>query len=93
LNLAWRHRLSAAASLGLVLSLARRRPPAAAAWLGLLCALNGGFYRLLSRRGRRHLMGGIALHVAHHLVSVLAFLVGVLGMFRLRKTVARTGRE
>ena len=80
LNLAWRHRLSAASSFAILLSLTRRRPAAATASLGVLCVLNQRFYRLLARRGRRHLVGGIGLHVIHHLISVLALLVGLVGM-------------
>jgi hypothetical protein len=80
LNLAWRHRISAASSVVILLSLTGRRPRTAAASLGVLCTLNQGFYRLLAGRGRRYLLTGIGLHVIHHATSVLALVVGVVGM-------------
>ena len=78
LNLGWRHRLSAGASVVLVDRLLRRRTAEAAAALAALCALNIRFYRLLAVRGPRYLVGGIAVHVVHHLTSALALVVGVL---------------
>jgi glycosyltransferase involved in cell wall biosynthesis len=78
LNLGWRHRLSAAASLLLIDRLLRRRVVASATALAALCALNVRFYRLLASRGWRYLFGGIAIHVVHHLTSVLALVLGVL---------------
>ena len=84
MNLAWRHRLSATSSVLMLLSLTRRRPTAAAALLGTVCMVNHRFYRLLARRGRRYCLGGIALHVLHHLTSALALVIGVLGPGRGR---------
>jgi hypothetical protein len=80
LNLAWRHRLSAASCGALLLSLTRKRPTAASASLGVLCVLNHRFYRLLAARGRRYALGGVCLHVIHHLTSILALLMGVAGV-------------
>jgi len=80
LNLAWRHRISTASSVALVVSLARRQPAAAGGALAVLCVINRHLYRLLADRGGRHLLGGIGLHVVHHLTSVVALVVGVLGM-------------
>lgn len=77
LNVGWRHRLSAAASLVAVQRLARRRVLGAAAALAALCALNMRFYRLLAARGGRYLLGGIAAHVVHHVTSAVALIVGV----------------
>lgn len=93
LNLAWRHRLSAAASLLMMLSLTRRRPRAATASLGVLCALNQPFYRLLAGRGRRYLAAGIALHIVHHLTSVIALVVGIVGMPGDSSPVGRRPRK
>jgi glycosyltransferase involved in cell wall biosynthesis len=80
LNLAWRHRLSAATSLLILLSLTRRSPRGATASVGVLFTLNRSFYRVLAGRGRRYLVTGIALHVIHHLTSALALVVGVVGL-------------
>jgi hypothetical protein len=77
-NLGWRHRLSAAASLLAVDRLVRRRLVASATALAALCALNLRFYRLLASRGWRYLLGGIAVHVIHHLTSALAVPLGIL---------------
>jgi hypothetical protein len=68
----------------MMLSLSRRRPAGAAVAFATLCTINQRFYRLLARRGARYLLGGIALHVIHHLTSVLAFLVGIAGMAERR---------
>jgi GT2 family glycosyltransferase len=78
LNCGWRHRLSAAScTLGTVfaaLGLPMLALVAAAALLGL----NVGFYALLARQlGPTQALAGVALHGAHHLVSVAAVPVGV----------------
>ena len=93
LNLAWRHRLSAATSVLIVLSLSRRRPTAATASFGLLCTLNQRFYRLMAIRGRRYLLTGIALHVIHHLTSAVALVVGVVGLPADTSPVGRSSQE
>jgi GT2 family glycosyltransferase len=73
LNLGWRHRASAVASLVLVTSVIARRRRAAGASLLALVALNTSFYALLLRRGGwRQLAAGVPLHVLHHLVGVAA---------------------
>lgn len=79
LNLAWRHRVSAGSCVLLTGAILRRRSAGAVVGLGLLCAINRRFYRSLAGRGRRYLLGGVALHIVHHLTSVLAFLLAVLG--------------
>jgi Glycosyl transferase family 2 len=86
LNLEWPHRLSAASSVVLALSLTGRRPAHAAVSFGVLCVINRRFYGLLARRGRRHLLGGIGLHVIHHLTSVLALFIGIAGTADPRPT-------
>ncbi len=86
LNLAWRHRLSAAAALTAALAACARRPLAAAAALGGLVALNARFYGLLMRRGGVALVAaGVPLHLLHHLVSVLSVLVGSIAHARRRR--------
>jgi GT2 family glycosyltransferase len=73
LNLGWRHRLSAAASVVAVLSLLRGRVRTAVAALGVLVALNRSFYELLARRrGPGETVAGVGLHVLHHLVGALS---------------------
>jgi Glycosyl transferase family 2 len=77
LNLAWRHRLSALASLVAVVAAIARRPLAAAGAVGALVALNASLYALLRRRGGISLaLIGLPLHVLHHLVSIVAALAG-----------------
>jgi hypothetical protein len=78
LNLGWRHRLSALASLAIVAAGALLAPIAAAAALVALLVLNLSFYRLLMRRlGPLQAAAGVGLHVVHHLVSVAAVVLGV----------------
>jgi glycosyltransferase involved in cell wall biosynthesis len=82
LNLAWRHRVSAASCVVMVASVIRKRPGTAAASLGVLGALNYRFYRLLARRGPRYLVSGVCLHVLHHLTSAAALVLGLLSAGR-----------
>ena len=73
LNLSWRHRAGAAASVLVIFSLCRRRPLAAALALAALAALNVKLYRLLlARRGARAVPAGLAAHVVHHATGVAA---------------------
>jgi hypothetical protein len=73
LNLGWRHRLSALASLAAVLAAIARRPLAAAGAFGALVALNARFYALLRERGGIGLgLAGPPLHLLHHLVAIVA---------------------
>jgi GT2 family glycosyltransferase len=70
LNLGWRYRLSAIASVIGVAALALRRPRAAALAILSLVALNAGFYRLLlRRRGASQAAAAIPLHLIHHLTA------------------------
>lgn len=79
LNLGWRHRFSAVASVVLACSVAARRPRAASASLGLLLLLNARFYALLARkRGPAEAAAGVGLHVVHHLTAVCAVPAGVI---------------
>ena len=73
LNLGWRHRLSAAASLVGAVAIVRRRPLAAAAAAASLVALNRSFYSLLvRRRGPVEAAAGVGLHAIHHLTAAAA---------------------
>jgi hypothetical protein len=77
LNLGWRHRTTAVASLALVTALARRRLPLSAGLLVLIITLNQSFYRLLLRqRGAAVVAAGLPLHIVHHLVGLAALPAG-----------------
>jgi GT2 family glycosyltransferase len=85
LNLGWRHRLSAAASLVGFSALATRRFGLAAASTAALVSLNGSFYRLLLRkRGPKDAALGIGLHVLHHLTGIAAVPAGI-ALFTVEK--------
>jgi GT2 family glycosyltransferase len=85
LNLGWRHRLSAVASLTAVGAFGTRRPRVGAAALLALLALNADFYRLLARRrGPFEATVGVGLHALHHLAAVAAVPVAILRRARLR---------
>jgi GT2 family glycosyltransferase len=86
LNLGWRHRLSAAASIALVGSLAARKPRQATLALGTLVALNAEFYGLvLRRRGPATAVAGVGLHALHHLTGAAAVPLGLLEHARERR--------
>ncbi len=86
LNLGWRHRLSAAASLVAAVSVLRGRYRSALWALAGLAALNRSFYRLLAgRRGRAEAAVGIGLHAIHHVTGVLSVPVGALVHLRERR--------
>ena len=74
LNLSWRHRASALASVVLAAAALARRGRLVLAALAVLAALNARFYALLWRRGGPSLLAaGVPLHVLHHLTAVAAF--------------------
>jgi Glycosyl transferase family 2 len=78
LNLGWRHRLSAAASLVGAAALLRRRPLAAGGAAVALVALNHSFYALLlARRGPLEAAAGVGLHSLHHLTAAAAIPAGL----------------
>jgi GT2 family glycosyltransferase len=78
LNLGWRHRATAAASLALLAALARRRLPLSAGLLVLIITLNQSFYRLLLRqRGAAVVAASLPLHIVHHLAGVAAVPAGL----------------
>jgi GT2 family glycosyltransferase len=85
LNLGWRHRLSALASVIAAVSLIRGRLGRAGRALALLVALNAPFYGLLARRrGRLEAGLGVGLHALHHVVGALSVPVGALVYLRGR---------
>jgi hypothetical protein len=89
LNLGWRHRLSAVASLAAVGGFVLRRPALTAAGAGVLVVLNAPFYALLARRrGAFQATLGVALHAAHHLTAVASVPAGA-ASFALRRSAAR----
>jgi glycosyl transferase family 2 len=78
LNLGWRQRASAAASVVALLALLARRPRAFALATAGLLALNRDFYLLLARRGgARLLLAGFVLHLVHQLTAVASAPVAV----------------
>jgi hypothetical protein len=78
LNLGWRHRLSALASLAIVWGAGARRARPAVAGLCVLITLNRSFYALLWRRGGpRGAVAGVGLHVLHHLTGIAAVGLGM----------------
>ena len=86
LNLRWRHRVSALASVALAGALAARRfrvlVPAAA----VLITLNRAFYMLLwEKLGPRRAALGVGLHVVHHLSAVAASPLAVWSYLRTRR--------
>jgi GT2 family glycosyltransferase len=78
LNLGWRRRAGAAASLGLVAATAAGRPRLAACFLGIMVGLNRPFYTLLlSKRGPAAVLTAIPLQLLHDLTSAAAVPLGV----------------
>lgn len=88
LNLGWRYRFSALASIVLVAAVLLGQPWLALGTLAGLIALNVSFYRLLVRRmGVARAAVGVALHVAHLLTAAIALPLGVVAyLARRRKT-------
>lgn len=78
LNLGWRNRASAIASVAFAVAVLGRRPRLAAGALGTMLALNFSFYSLvLRRRGAAEALASVGLHIVHHLTAVCAVPVGV----------------
>jgi Glycosyltransferase like family 2 len=94
LNLGWRHRVSALASVVLVGSVVTRRAGAAGASLVTLGAANRSFYSLLAkRRGPWGAVTGVLLHAIHHLTAVAAAPLGLLAYVRRRYGAVEVDRE
>ena len=86
LNLGWRERASAAASVAAAVSLLRRKPAGLALAAGALVALNCDFYGLLARKqGARRAAMGVGLHAIHHLIAAAAVPAGVIAHLRRRR--------
>ena len=78
LNCGWRHRLSAGASVALVLAVVLGLPAVALAGTGAMLTLNRAFYRLLvDRMGPLQAVVGVGLHGLHHLIAVAAVPAGI----------------
>lgn len=93
LNLSWRHRLTAVASLILVAGVATRSTKVGIPALISILVLNGPFYLLLRRRGGWPLaLTGVPLHVLHHLVGVVSVPAGLALHAHDRATRSRTPR-
>lgn len=73
LNLGWRQRASAAASIGLLGALLARRPRLATAAFAANLVLDRDLYALLARRGGPQLLlAGIGLHQLHQLTAAVS---------------------
>lgn len=89
LNLGWRHRLSALASLLGAFGVVRRRPVFLVASAATLVALNHDFYGImLRRRGPGAAAASVTLHAVHHLVGIVAVPFGVIRYVRDRQDAA-----
>jgi GT2 family glycosyltransferase len=85
LNLAWRHRVSALATLTAAAGLVARRPRVVLAGLAGQLALNTSFYMLLlRRRGPVEALAGVGLHAVHQLTAIAAVPLGLLAFARER---------
>jgi len=83
LNLGWRERMSAVASVLAGVSLLRRKPAGVVVGLGALVVLNRSFYALLARRqGTARAAAGVGLHAIHHLTAAAAVPAGVIAHLR-----------
>ena len=86
LNLGWRERASAAASVAAAVSLLRRKPGGVALAAGTLVGLNRDFYGLLARKqGPKRAAMGVCLHAIHHLTSAAAVPAGVIAHLRRQR--------
>ena len=92
LNLAPRHRASAAAALTAAVAIAARRPAVALGAMGALVAINRDLYALLARRrGPAQAVAGVGLHALHHLVGIAAVPAGAIAYLReQRRSGAQT---
>jgi GT2 family glycosyltransferase len=85
LNLGWRHRASAVATVVTAVALLRGRLRTAALGIAALFAFNRSFYALLARRrGRAEAAAGVGLHALHHLVAALSVPIALVEHLRRR---------
>lgn len=86
LNLAWRHRLSAAAAVAVASAPLVRSSRLATGAALVLVALNWRFYRLLFRAGGTvQVAAGVPLHVLHHVTGAASVPVGMIRHLRRRR--------
>lgn len=77
LNLAWRHRIAAAAAVLAASAVATRHARAAALALVVMTVPNLRFYALLLRQGGARLaLAGVPLHLVHHLTAAASVPAG-----------------
>jgi GT2 family glycosyltransferase len=94
LNLAHRHRVTAAASVVALGGIAARRPLAAVGAVGVQAVLNRDLYGLMRRRlGLRAMVASVGLHSLHHLTGVASIPVGAFGYARERRGRERLASE
>lgn len=94
LNLSWRHRVGAGATVVLVAALARRNLRLAATALAVLPLVDGEFYALLLRRGGpKMLAAGVPLHALHRLTAVAAVPIALSGHILDRRRRRQTARD
>jgi hypothetical protein len=94
LNLGWRHRATAGASLLLLTALVRRRLSVSAALVLVIVALNHRFYQLVLRqRGSTGLLAALPLHGVHHLVGLAAVPAGARRHLLSRRSAGRRRRR
>jgi GT2 family glycosyltransferase len=87
LNLGWRHRLTALACVGLLVTGSRRKLKPSIALTASIVILNRSFYRvLLRRRGAVATAAAVPLHVLHHLVGIAAVPEGIRRYLRRLRT-------
>ena len=85
LNLGWRHRFSALASLTAACAPLLRRRRLAVASAFVLVSLNWRFYRLLLRVGGvKQAAAGVPLHVLHHVTAAASIPAGLIRHIRRR---------
>lgn len=83
LNLGWRQRIGASASLLAIAAVASRRPRLALAAVATLIAAEHRLYALLLRRlGPRRLPIAVAAHLLHHLAAAASVPLGLLRSLR-----------
>ena len=94
LNLAPRHRVSAAASIAVAVALGLRRRGAALLPMAVVLVVNRDFYRLVGRRrGPAAAVAAFGLHLVHHLASATAVPVGIWLHLREQRRLRRRRRD
>jgi GT2 family glycosyltransferase len=90
LNLAWRHRLSAAFTAVTLIGVSLRHRAATLAGVGVVLWINRAFYRLLwQRRGPKEAVVGVFLHALHQLTAMASVPTGVV-LFLIQRREQRS---